>query len=87
MAAGPPITAADPKGETRQTKPLSIRLADGEKDLLPERAGRRPLGTYIRGVILAAEVRTPRRSARAIRPAPSGPRPRAELPRPIAALE
>jgi hypothetical protein len=63
MAAGSPITAADPNGETRQTKPFSMRLADGEKDLLPERAGRWPLGTYIGGVILAAEVRTPRRSA------------------------
>ncbi len=51
---------ADPKGEKPETKPFSIRLTDGEKRLLLERAGRLPLGTYIRDLILAADVQARR---------------------------
>jgi len=59
MADGSHIAATDPKGETRQTKPFSIRLTEDEKALLLERAGRLPLD-----VTLAGEARTLRRSAR-----------------------
>ena len=51
---------ADPKGEKPETKPFSIRLTDGEKRLLLERAGRLPLGTFIRDLILAADVQARR---------------------------
>lgn len=51
---------ADPKGEKPETKPFSIRLTDSEKRLLLERAGRLPLGTYIRDLILAADVQARR---------------------------
>lgn len=45
-------------------RPFSIRLTEEEKRLLLERAGRRPLGSYVRELILAEASRAPRRKAR-----------------------
>ncbi len=42
-------------------KPFSIRLTDDEKRLLLERAGKLPLGTFIRDLILGDELLMPRR--------------------------
>lgn len=36
-----------------ETRPFSIRLTEDERRLLLARAGRLPLGTYVRDVILA----------------------------------
>lgn len=53
--------AADPRREKPETKPFSIRLTDDEKSLLLLRAGRLPLGTYIRDLILAEGLQAKRR--------------------------
>jgi hypothetical protein len=41
-------------------KPFSIRLTDDERRLLAKRADGLPLGTYVRGLILADETRVQR---------------------------
>ena len=43
-----------------RTRPFCIRLTDEEKDLLSDRAGKLPLGVYIRGMILASDEQSPR---------------------------
>ena len=50
------------KGKRPETKNFTIRLTDDEKRLLLERAGQVPLGIYVRGLILGADVRQKRRS-------------------------
>lgn len=45
-----------------EAKNFTLRLTDEEKRLLIERAGDVPLGIYIRGLILGADVRQKRRS-------------------------
>ncbi|GAA4170898.1 hypothetical protein [Shinella granuli] len=54
-------------GKRRKSRPeaknFTLRLTDDEKRLLIERAGDVPLGIYIRGLILGADVRQKRRSA------------------------
>ena len=54
-------------GERKRRRPeaknFTIRLTDDEKRLLLERAGQAPLGIYIRGLILGADVRQKRHSA------------------------
>lgn len=59
--------AARPEQDKPQTKPFSIRLTEDEKRLLLERAGKLPLGTYIRGLILEGPATAPRRRARRTR--------------------
>lgn len=49
------------QGKQPETRPFSIRLIDAEKRLLLERAGRVPLGTYIRDLILSGDVQAKRR--------------------------
>lgn len=44
-------------------KPFSIRLTDDEKRLLVSRAGKLPLGTYVRELILDGKGRAARRRA------------------------
>jgi len=59
-------SAARPVGKPN-AKPFSLRLTDEEKRLLLKRAGKLPLGTYVRGLILEDAARTPRRRARRTR--------------------
>jgi hypothetical protein len=47
-----------------QTKPFSLQLTDDEKRLLLGRAGKMPLGTYVRGLILEEDSRSRRRRVR-----------------------
>ena len=47
-----------------RTRPFCIRLTDEEKDLLSDRAGKLPLGVYVRGLILASDEQAPRRRYR-----------------------
>ena len=44
-------------------KPFSIRLTEAERRALIERCGGRPLGAFVRDIVLAADDRAPRRSA------------------------
>jgi hypothetical protein len=61
-------------------KPFSIRLTDDERRLLSERSGGRPLGPFVRDLILAPD-------ARAVRRKPNAPlRDEASLARVLAAL-
>ena len=53
----------DGKRRRPEAKNFTLRLTDDEKRLLTERAGEVPLGIYIRGLILEADVRQKRRSA------------------------
>lgn len=53
----PPIRAERP-GAT--AKPFSIRLTEEERRHLQERAGRRPLATYVRDLVLARASKAPR---------------------------
>ncbi|MBX3568384.1 MAG: plasmid mobilization relaxosome protein MobC [Rhizobiaceae bacterium] len=53
--------AAGPSRDRPEAKPFSIRLTDKEKQRLLARAGRLPLGTYIRDLILRGEAQTTRR--------------------------
>lgn len=46
-----------------KTRPFSIRLTPAERASLEERAGRQPLGKYIRGTLLGDHA-MPRRTAR-----------------------
>lgn len=48
------------KKEKPDSKPFSIRFTDDEKRLLLEKAGRVPLGTYIRDCALAGDVQAKR---------------------------
>lgn len=50
-----------------KTKPFSIRLTDGEKRLLLDRAGQLPLGVYVRQLILEQAAQAPRRRQRRVR--------------------
>jgi hypothetical protein len=43
-----------------RSAPLSIRFTDSEKAILTRKAGGMPLGTYIKGVVLAAPDQAPR---------------------------
>lgn len=56
-----PTMTADGKSGKQETRPFSIRLTDAEKRLLLERAGRVPLGTYIRDMLLSGDVQAKRR--------------------------
>lgn len=47
--------------EKPETRPFSIRLTEAEKRLLLERAGRVPLGAYIRNALLSGEAQAKRR--------------------------
>lgn len=47
--------------EKPETRPFSIRLTADEKRLLVERAGRVPLGTYIRDAVLSGDAQAKRR--------------------------
>lgn len=44
-----------------ETRPFSIRLTKAEKSLLLARAGRIPLGTYIRNALLSGDAQAKRR--------------------------
>ena len=44
-------------------KPFSIRLTEAERRALTERSGGRPLGAFVRDIVLAVGGRAPRRSA------------------------
>ncbi|MCM2397756.1 hypothetical protein NBH19_16920 [Rhizobium sp. S95] len=55
---------ARPKQRKPETKNFCLRLTDDEKRLLLERAGKVPLGTFIRNVLLGTEVQTKRRTSR-----------------------
>lgn len=52
---------ADRRGAKPETRPFSIRLTDAEKSLLLARAGRVPLGTYIRDALLSGDAQAKRR--------------------------
>lgn len=52
---------ADGKNAKPETRPFSIRLTEAEKSLLLARAGRIPLGTYIRDALLSGDVQAKRR--------------------------
>lgn len=55
-----PTNAIDRKFAKPETRPFSIRLTDAEKAALLARAGRVPLGTYIRDALLSADVQAKR---------------------------
>ncbi|SMC78141.1 hypothetical protein [Rhizobium sp. RU36D] len=55
---------ARPKRRKPETKNFCLRLTDDEKRLLLERAGKVPLGTFIRNALLGTEVQTKRRTSR-----------------------
>lgn len=44
-------------------KPFSIRLTEAERRTLTARSGGRPLGAFVRDIVLAADARALRRSA------------------------
>ena len=48
-------------------KPFSIRLTDDEKRMLLDRAGKLPLSTYVRNLILEEAARAPRQRTRRTR--------------------
>ena len=54
------------KRQTPETRPFSIRLTDAERDALSARAGRTPLGTFIKAAVLSGNLTPPRR--RPVRP-------------------
>lgn len=56
-----PKSTADRVGAKPETRPFSIRLTEAEKGLLLARAGRVPLGTYIRDALLSGDVQAKRR--------------------------
>jgi len=56
-----PTNAADRTNGKPETHPFSIRLTEDEKRLLLARAGRVPLGTYIRDAILSGDAQAKRR--------------------------
>jgi len=58
----PPI--ARPKRRKPETKNFCLHLTDDEKRLLLERAGRVPLGTFIRNAALGGETQSKRRTFR-----------------------
>jgi hypothetical protein len=45
-----------------RSKPFSIRLTDAERRLLEERAGRQPVGLYVRNLALSSQTRSRRSS-------------------------
>jgi len=61
MSPDPTNTADHNKNGKHETRPFSIRLTDAEKILLLARAGRVPLGTYIRDALLSGDVQAKRR--------------------------
>lgn len=58
--SGPPSSPDGLQNHKPETKPFSIRLTEAERRLLVDRAGRLPLGTYIRDLILSADNQEPR---------------------------
>ena len=54
------IVAACAVPRKPRTRPFCIRLTDAEKALLSNRAGKMPLGVYIRKMILASGEQAPR---------------------------
>lgn len=60
MSSNPHGTVAS-GAERPQTRPFSIRLTDAERCLLLDRAGRVPLGTYIRDALLSGDAQAKRR--------------------------
>jgi len=59
-AAAPPATT----GKRTVTRPFSIRFTEEERARLERRAGRKPLGAYIRAKLLGEEETKRRSSAR-----------------------
>ena len=60
MSSNPHGTVAN-GAERPQTRPFPIRLTDAERCLLLDRAGRVPLGTYIRNALLSGDAQAKRR--------------------------
>jgi hypothetical protein len=56
--------AACPHTDKLVAKPFSIRLTDDERKLLLDRAGKLPLSTYVRNLVLEEAARAPRQRAR-----------------------
>lgn len=54
-------STADRSSTKPETRPFSIRLTDAEKSLLLARAGRIPLGAYIRDALLSGDAQAKRR--------------------------
>lgn len=54
------LNATNPKRDKPETRPFSMRLTEDERRLLLLRAGRLPLGTYIRDLILAEGMQAKR---------------------------
>lgn len=61
------MKAASPHADKPVAKPFSIRLTDDEKKLLLDRAGKLPLSTYVRNLVLEEAARAPRQRARRTR--------------------
>lgn len=55
------VAGNKPPGAT--AKPFSIRLTEAERRALAERSGGRPLGAFLRDLVLAADGKTHRRSS------------------------
>jgi hypothetical protein len=81
--AGTRDTAPASKWPGAEAKPFSIRLTDEEKWHLLKQAGKRPLGTYIRNLILSEGSQAPRK---VMRRAPAPVKDHEALARVLAAL-
>lgn len=55
-----PRNSADRRATKPETRPFSIRLTDAERNALLARAGRVPLGTFIRDALLLSDVQAKR---------------------------
>lgn len=58
------IQTTCPQADKSAAKPFSIRLTDDERKLLLDRAGKLPLSTYVRNLVLEEAARAPRRRMR-----------------------
>ena len=58
--------AAHPKTKRRRTPPFSLRLTNEERELLNRKAGKKPLGSYIREQLLGGQAQ-PRQKVRKVR--------------------
>lgn len=81
--AAPPLPPGRDKRPGSAARPFSIRLTDEEKRHLVERAGGRPLGAFVRDLVLAKGSRVPRKR---MRRAPTPVKDHAALARVLAAL-
>ena len=61
------MKATCPHTDKSAAKPFSIRLTDNERKLLLARAGKLPLSTYVRNLVLEEAARAPRQRTRRLR--------------------